>query len=175
MRLIGAKRFLETVKPGTLCVEFWEDTKEECLQIIKDFKNGEDIIKKYNGEFYIFGDNSGSLSFTKSDDNEEYRIGGKTYHCLFYYDKNICGDACPETTLQLVFESEDEYPNKIYVEDYDEFGEESGEELTKEDVVKIKNWFLQDAEFFEYEWALEHLKTRYKDDFIVNFDSKKGD
>lgn len=172
MRLLGAKRFLETVKPGTLCVEFWEDTKEQCLQIIKDFKNGQNIIRNYDGEFYIFGDNGGSLSFITDDDNEEYCIDGKTYHCLFYYDKNICGDACPETTLQLVFESEDEYPNKICAESCNN----SIEELTKEDIIKIKNWFIQEAEyFFENDWALEYLKNEYKDDFIVNFDSEKGE
>ena len=171
MRLIGAKRFLETVKTGTLCVEFWVDTKERCLQIIKDFKNGEDIVKKYNGEFYIFGDNAGSLSFLKDDYSEEDCIDGKIYRCLCYYDKNIYGDARPDTTLQLVFEREDEYPSKICVESYDG----SIEELTKEDIIKIKNWFIHEVGFFDNGWVLEQLKKEYKDDFIVNFDSKKGE
>ena len=34
MRLLGAKEFLKTVKPGTLCVEFWLDSEEECNPII---------------------------------------------------------------------------------------------------------------------------------------------
>ena len=41
MRLLGAKEFLRTVKPGTLCVEFWLDSEKECLQLIEDLVHKE--------------------------------------------------------------------------------------------------------------------------------------
>lgn len=167
MRLLGAKEFLKTVKSGTLCVEFWCSNEEECLEIIKDYKNGKNIIDKYGGEFYIFGDNSGSLSFLKDDSNEEIEINNKKYDCLFYYDKNIIGDASPTTTLQLVFENEDEYPNEIQIE-------YSNKLLTKEDIINIKNWFIQNETFScVSDWVWEDLNDNYyENNIIVNFNSK---
>ena len=164
MRLLGAKEFLKTVKPGTLCVEFWEDDEEDCLEIIKEYKNGENIIEKHYGEFYIFGDNGGSLTFLKKDNSEEIEIGNKKYDCLFYYDKNIVGDASPSTTLQLVFENEDEYPDEIFVEN-------SSEILNKEDIINIKNWFIKNVPHYPIsDWVWESLNDNYyKDNIIVNF------
>lgn len=165
MRLVGARKFLETVKAGTLCVEFWRNTQEECLRIIEDYKNGEDIIKKYNGEFYIFGSNSGSLGFI--EDDIEYEIDGKKYNCLCYYDLNIVGDASPETTLHLVFETEGEYPEEIYVES----GDVLCKKLTKEDIIKIKNWFVKNTLFSKPDdWVWEFLN---KENIIINFDSEE--
>lgn len=162
MRLVGARKFLETVKEGTLCVEFWKNTQEECSRIIEDYKKGEDIIQKYKGEFYIFGDNSGSLGFIEDDIEDE--IDGKKYNCLCYYDKNIVGDACPKTTLQLVFETEDEYPEEIYIE---------SEKLTKEDIIKIKNWFVKNTLFSKPDdWVWEFL-NKEKENTIINFDSEE--
>ena len=167
MRLLGAKEFLKTVKPGTLCVEFWEDCEEQCLEIIKDFQRGENIIQKYGGEFYIFGDNYGSLSFADTDYKEEVEINNNRYDCLFYYDKNILGDACPQNTLQLVFENEDEYPNKIQIEYSNKF-------LTKNDIINIRDWFVKNHLFRSPDnWVWKHLDSDYKDNFIVNFKSEE--
>lgn len=162
MKLIGAKEFLETIKPGTLCIEFWEKSKEDCLKIVEEYRNGENIIEKHYGEFYLFGDNYGSLTFLKEDDSEEIEIGNKKYDCLFYYDKNIVGDASPSTTLQLVFEDEDEYPNEIPIE-------YSNKKLSKEDIISIKKWFIQNIQFAPITDEIEYLENHYKNDIIVNF------
>ena len=37
MRLIGAKNFLETAKPGTLYRRFWLNKTEECLDLIERY------------------------------------------------------------------------------------------------------------------------------------------
>ena len=177
MRLLGAKEFLKTVKPGTLCIEFWKKSEEECLHLIKDYETGSTIyqlLEKYGGEFYIFGDNSGSLSFLYSDNREEddeVEINGFKYDCLFYYDKNIVGDASPTTTLQLVFENEDEWPEKIYPEDYDH--ESINKILNKDDIKRIIKWFLKECgpftnETSEAAWALKSLEKE-KNNVIINY------
>lgn len=162
MKLIGAKEFLKTIKPGTLCVEFWEDSEEDCLKIIKEYQNDENIIEKHCGEFYIFGDNGGSLTFLKEDKNKEIEINNKKYDCLFYYDKNIVGDASPSTTLQLMFENEDEYPSEIPVQ-------QSNEHLSKEDILNIRKWFMQNISFMPVTDEIEYLEAHYRDNIIVNF------
>lgn len=173
MKLVGAKEFLKSVKPGTLCVEFWEDNVEQCLQIIKDYNDGKDILKEHVGEFYIFGDNSFSLGFLLDDDAEQIETEGKKYDGIFIYDKNIVGDAVPQNTLQLVFENESEYPNEILVTGYNwqKFSEEI---LTKNDIIKIRNWFLKEYKFeppADFVW--KRLNNIFKDDFIVNYKSNK--
>ena len=175
MKLLGAKEFLKTVKPGMLCVEFWLKSEEECFQLIKDYKNGADIFKDRYGEFYIFGDNSGSLAFDFDPFDEEHTadvIDGIKYDCLNYYDKNIVGDASPRTTLQLVYENEDEWPEEIYPEDYSH--ESINKVLHKDDIKRIQKWFLKkcgpfDDETVEDAWALNYLETEEKDNPIINY------
>lgn len=171
MKLLGAKEFLKTVKPGTLCVEFWLDSKEECFQLIEDFKNGVNIFEKHYGEFYIFGDNSGSLSFLRTSNEEEVEIDeidGYKYDCLWFYDKNIVGDANPYTTLHLVYESEDEWPEEIYPEGCDH---SINKVLHKDDIKRIIKRFLEDNYFTdetsEYAWALKAIENN--DDAIINY------
>lgn len=171
MRLLGAKEFLKTVKPGTLCVEFWLKNEKECLQLIEDYKNGIDILKKYYGELYIFGDNSGSLTFLfNEEDIEIYKINGYKYDCLFYYDKNIVGDANPKTTLQLVYESENEWPENIYPCDY--YHKSINKVLHKDDIKRIIKYFLKNNTFSdetkEDAWALKFLENE-KDNAIINY------
>lgn len=165
MRLIGAKEFLKTVKPGTLYKRFWLNTQEQCLDLITRYKTNQDLY--YNSLLELFGDNSGSLGFMYTDDDEEVIINDKAYQCLFYYDANVVGDAGPTTTLYLVYDNEDEWPDKIKVEDSE------NDFLTKEELVNIRDWFLHDADFEnELEgWALESLNTDdyYKDNFIINY------
>lgn len=170
MKLLGAKEFLKTVKPCTLCVEFWESNEEDCLKIIEDFKNGVNIIDKYYGEFYLFGDNFYSLSFLARADlqpDDIVTIKGKDYNCIFIYDQNIVGDASPSITLQLVFENEDEWPDVIKVRPGNEL-------LYKQDILNIRDWFLenesfQNAEGEDYEWIWEFLEKHYSGNKIVNY------
>lgn len=174
MRLIGAKEFLKTVKPGTLFMEFWMRNKQECLDLIKEWEKDKTIcVKKEEGRFYFFGDNSHSLTFFIDDEEPPITINGTTYFCLFDVDKNIVGDASPTTTLNLVFDSEEEWPKKIFVEDSDDY-------LTKEDLKNIQNYFLK-SDYFTNEnsikqWPLRALYTEeyYCDDEIVNYGLTKS-
>ena len=43
MRLLGAKEFLRTVKPGTLCIQFWMNNEMECFDLIKDYESGNSV------------------------------------------------------------------------------------------------------------------------------------
>ena len=99
MKLLGAKEFLKTVKSGTLFFELWMNNEEDCFEIIKDFENGVNILDKYTGEFLIYGNNTGSLAFLKTEKYNEVLIDNILYNCLFYYDHNIVGDASPNSTL----------------------------------------------------------------------------
>lgn len=166
MKLLGAKEFLKTVKPGTLFFELWMSHEEDCFEIIKDFENGINLLDKYSGELLIYGDNSGSLAFLKSNDEEEVLIDNIPYNCLFYYDHNIVGDASPCSTLQLVFENEDEWPELISVDDSDQV-------LNKQDIKRIRDYFLvTEGPFKTYDWALEELeKDYYKNNEIINYKS----
>ena len=186
MRLLGAKEFLKTVKPGTLCIEFWSN-KQECHELIRNYEAGktiDELLEKFYGEFYMFGDNAGSLAFIESDDivgeYEEYEIEGITYNCLFYYDKNIVGDASPTETLQLVFDNEDEWPNEVRVEKstWKEGESRFAKPLHKEDLKRIQKWFLEDNNLLDETgpdaWALKALEENdyYRDDSIVNYKSR---
>ena len=168
MKLLGAKEFLKTVKSGTLFCELWMDNEEDCFKIIKDFENGVNILDKYTGEFLIYGNNTGSLTFLKSKSAKEVLIDNILYNCLFYYDHNIVGDASPGLTLQLVFENEDEWPEQINVDNSDQV-------LNKQDIKRIRDYFLAtEGPFKACDWALEALeKDYYKDNKIVNYKSSR--
>ena len=168
MKLLGAKEFLKTVKSGTLFCELWMNNEEDCFEIIKDFENGVDILDKYTGEFLIYGNNTGSLTFLKSKSAKEVLIDNILYNCLFYYDHNIVGDASPGLTLQLVFENEDEWPEQINVDNSDQV-------LNKQDIKRIRDYFLTtEGPFKACDWALEALeKDYYKSNKIVNYKSSR--
>ena len=168
MKLLGAKEFLKTVKSGTLFCELWMDNEEDCFKIIKDFENGVNILDKYTGEFLIYGNNTGSLTFLKSKSAKEVLIDNILYNCLFYYDHNIVGDASPGLTLQLVFENEDEWPEQINVDNSDQV-------LNKQDIKRIRDYFLTtEGPFKACDWALEALeKDYYKSNKIVNYKSSR--
>ena len=171
MRLVGAKEFLETVKPGTLCVEYWK-TREICKEIIQDYENHVDITKKYLGEVFVFGDNSGSLAFLREYDDKDIgveNIDGISYDCLFYYDLNIVGDAGPHETLYLVYDTEDEWPSGVKVVN-------SKQVLDKDDLKRIIKWFLEtEGDHFIDEvndknaWALKTLEDYFSFNTIVNY------
>lgn len=169
MRLLGAKEFLKTVKPGTLFISFWLDNAKQCFELARLFEAGEsvqEISKKYWDEFHIFGDNGGSVAFCKTDDEPPVDIKGHSYDCIFYYDHNIVGDAGPGETLNLVFDNEAEWPSEFRVSQSDQI-------LSKEDVVRIRDWFLETEGPFKDEandWARAALEEGYyKDDPVVNY------
>lgn len=166
MRLMGAKEFLKTVEPGTLFFELWMSHEKDCFKIIRDFENGINLLNKYSGEFLIYGNNAGSLTFLKPERYEEVLIDNIPYNCLFYYDHNIVGDASPCSTLQLVFENEDEWPEQIRVDNSDQV-------LNKQDIKRIRDYFLAtEGPFKTDDWALKELeKDYYKDNKIINYRS----
>ena len=172
MRLIGAKEFLNTVKPGTLCVQFWMRSVTECIELINDYKEGLDVVDLYGDDYFIFGDNSGSLMFGDCDweVKDVIEIKGKEYTCLDYTDLNIIGDASPYRTLYLVFDNEDEYPEYIDIV-------YSGQRISKEEIINIRDWF-KTADLFHDEinnprdWIVEFFKDT-ENDPIINY--KYGD
>ena len=166
MKLMGAKEFLKTVKPGTLFFELWMSHEKDCFEIIRDFENGVNLLDKYGGELLIYGNNAGSLTFLKSERDEEVLIDNILYNCLFYYDHNIVGDASPCSTLQLVFENEDEWPEQIRVDNSDQV-------LNRQDIKRIRDYFLAtEGPFKTYDWVLEELeKDYYKNNKIINYKS----
>ena len=140
--------------------------EKDCFEIIRDFENGVNLLDKYGGELLIYGSNAGSLAFLKSERNEEVLIDNILYNCLFYYDHNIVGDASPCSTLQLVFENEDEWPEQIKVDNSDQV-------LNRQDIKRIRDYFLAtEGPFKTYDWVLEELeKDYYKNNKIINYKS----
>lgn len=166
MKLIGAKEFLKTVKSGTLFFELWTSHEKDCFEIIRDFETGVKLLDKYDGEFLIYGNNAGSLTFLKPERAKEVLIDNIPYNCLFYYDHNIVGDASPDLTLQLVFENENEWPEQIKVDNSDQV-------LNKQDIKRIRDYFLAtEGPFKACDWAIEELeKDYYKNNKIINYKS----
>ena len=175
MRLLGNKEFLRTVKPGSLFVEFWMN-KKLCNELIWDYEAGlsaSEIVNKYHGNFYLFGDNAASLCFMENEDDPSVSIDGVEYRCLVYDDENFVGDASPGDMLNLVFDGEDEYPDRVPVGDSNKF-------LCRDEVIRIKEWFVNTHKPFNDEtdgWALQTLETDlyYKDDLIVTYCDRRLD
>ena len=169
MKLVGAKEFLKIAKPGMFFLQFWASIGD-CYEIINKYQNNKfnEILDEYNLELYIYGDNSGSLSIDKNydiyDDCETFNIDGKLYGCLCYTDLNIIGDACPYETLYLLFDNVDEI-----------FDCAIPDILTKEELIKIRDWFLDYGAPFRDEvndpnaWALKTMEETYPYDKIVNY------
>ena len=179
MRLLGARPFLKTVKPGTLFIEFWFSDESECQKLIDNFKSGmsiNDILEQQYGSYHIYGDNSGSLAFIESlfdEEKEIVTIDDNDYDFLFYYDKNIVGDANPSTTLNIVFDSPEEWPNEVPVTPAGE--EDNYRYLEPDDLERIIKWFLEECGPFRDEvndksaWALKALDEKYyKDKWVVD-------
>lgn len=172
MRLIGAREFLKTAKPGDLYYRYWCSRESACEEVIDDIleRGATDIY----AEIEIFGDNSGSLSFTRPVCPDTVCIDGKEYDCFFYYDANVVGDAGPTTTLYLVFDNLNEWPERVKIEGTeDEF-------LTKEELIKFREHFINECGPFTDEandgWALKKLdEDYYRDNWIVNYSKRLGE
>lgn len=149
MKLLGTREFIK-MPAGIFYIEYWENTIEECLQIIDKFKKDSNIFLDIKpDELHVFGDNSGSMMFS----------GNKEEDYMFYYDANVVGDACPSTTLYLVID-ENELPSEISVHD----NENNIVKLSKYDLIRIKNYFINEVHS-EYKdmWAYEELDKLAKD------------
>lgn len=175
MKLVGAKEFLQTVKHGDLFAQFWFPIKS-CAKIAVDFANGEDIITKYGGdkEFALFGSNSHSLSFLQDIENsDKITVENVTYDCIYIWDLNVVGDADPTSTLYLIFDNEDEWPDKIEIENS---MNDDKQYLSKDDIKRIQKWFNEEDNNekvlnFSNEWALKELYTDefFNEHWVVNY------
>ena len=168
MRLLGAKEFLKTVNSGTVCIEFWMNNAEECLDVIRDYEESHDaksLFEKYHGEVFVYGDNVGSLMFIEESEFPPVSVGGIDYRCFSYTDLNIVGDASPWTTLYLAFDDEAEWLDETPIAD-------SVETLSKDDMKRAIKWFLNTHGPFDGrlpQWALDVLE---EDDPIINYKTK---
>jgi len=143
MQLLGAREFIK-MPTGTFYVQYWENTIEECLQIIDKFKKHPNkFLNIQPDDLHVFGDNSGSMSFS----------GDKEENYIFYYDANVVGDACPSTTLYLVID-ENELPDEISTYD----SKDNIVKISKEDIIKIRNIFVNEVHnVYKDIWAVEEL------------------
>lgn len=114
-RLVGARKFLEIAKPGTLFIplEFWGHNPERNSQeladaVIKFVDNPLFVYDTNWDKLHIFINNCGSVTFAYfpfiCDEDEDY---------IYYYDYNVVGDASPEYTLYLIVDSIEDIPSHI--------------------------------------------------------------
>lgn len=114
-RLVGARKFLEIAKPGTLFIplEFgeynFEENGQELADAIEKFINNPVSAYDANwGNLHIFVNNFGSVTF-----NYTPFIYGEDNDYIYYYDYNVVGDASPEHTLYLIVDSIEDIPTHI--------------------------------------------------------------
>jgi len=142
MQLLGAREFIK-MSSGTFYIPYWQNTIEECFQIIDKFKkDSKSFLDIEHDELHVFGDNGGSMTFS-GDKEEDY---------IFYYDANVVGDANPSTTLYLVI-NENELPDEILIKD----DENNIVKILKDDIVRIKNIFVNMCNKDEDIWAIDEL------------------
>ena len=176
MRLVGAKEFLQTVKHGDLFTQFWFPVKN-INRLVEDFKNGVNIITKYCGEedFSLFGSNSHSLSFLQDNDlSDKITVDNVTYDCIYIWDLNVVGDAEPKSTLYLIFDNDDEWPDKIKIDNYIS---DDKHYLSKDDIKRIQKWFNENdndekVNNLVNEFALKALYNSnldYNENWVVNY------
>lgn len=158
-RLVGARKFLEIVKPGTLFIplEFWgydfEESGKELTDIVKMFANNPIAAYDANwGNLHIFVDNFGSITFRYTP-----FIYGEDDDYIYYYDYNVVGDASPEYTLYLIVDSIEDIPSHISF--FCQGDEVSEPEFDKDFVVynnadKMYHHYLQLTE--------DEIKNRYE-------------
>ena len=114
-RLVGARKFLEIAKPGTLfipleCGEYnFEENGQELADAIEKFINNPVSAYDANwGNLHIFVNNFESVTF-----NYTPFIYGEDNDYIYYYDYNVVGDASPEHTLYLIVDSIEDIPAHI--------------------------------------------------------------
>ena len=132
-RLVGARKFLEIAKPGTLFIplEHWgydfEKSSQKLKMTIREFKENPQYIYDINWDkLHIFIDNGGSITFYHDF------IDGLDDDYIYYYDYNVVGDADPENTLYLVVNSIEDLPDYI---DFECYNDSINEPEFDEDIV----------------------------------------
>ena len=158
-RLVGARKFLEIAKPGTLFIplEFWgydsEENEQELADIIKKFENNPVSAYDANwGNLHIFVDNFGSVTFRyfpfNCDEDNDY---------IYYYDYNVVGDASPEYTLYLIVDSIEDIPSHINFFFH-------GDRISKAEFDKDFVWYNTVDKMYHHYLQLtkEEIKDRYE-------------
>ena len=172
-RLVGARKFLEIAKPGTLFIplEFWghnpERNSQELADAVEKFVNNPLSAYDANwGNLHIFVDNCGSAIFRYSpfscDEDGDY---------IYYYDYNVVGDASPEYTLYLIVDSIEDIPSHInffYCGDRISKAEFDKDFVVYNSAVKMYDHYLQLTD--------EEIKDMYEEvlDEICNNVSDRG-
>jgi len=155
MKLLGAREFIK-MPAGIFYMKYWENSKEECIQIIEEFKKDpKSFLEIEADDLEVFGDNSGSMMFS----------GNKEDNYIFYYDANVVGDANPSTTLYLVID-ENELPDEIPVND----DEGNIIQLSKDEIIRIKNIFVNEVldKMRTDEWAINYLDELSKTNNVID-------
>ena len=158
-RLVGARKFLEIAKPGTLFIplEFgeydFEENGQELADAIEKFINNPVSAYDANwGNLHIFVDNFGSVTFRyfsfNCDEDDDY---------IHYYDYNVVGDASPEYTLYLIVDSIEDIPSHINF-----FC--CGDRISKAEFDKDFVWYnIVDKMYHHYlQLTKEEIKDRYE-------------
>lgn len=158
-RLVGARKFLEIAKPGTLFIplEFgeydFEENGQELADAIEKFINNPVSAYDANwGNLHIFVNNFGSITFRyfpfNCDEDGDY---------IYYYDYNVVGDASPEYTLYLIVDSIEDIPSHInffY----------NGDRISKAEFDKDFVWYDTIDKMYHHYLQLtkEEIKDRYE-------------
>lgn len=146
IRLLGSRKFI-TLPPGTLYVEYWMKSTQECNKLINEFKSNPGKFLD-TSRLMIYYDNSASLVLEGAKDDDEI--------CLT--DVNVVGDAMPDYTLRVVFD-EDAIGDTVMI-----FGSCGNEmvEWTRDELFTLVNDLKNDADVTEAQvefnaWAIEKL------------------
>ena len=158
-RLVGARKFLEIAKPGTLFIplEFgeydFEEDGQELVDAIEKFINNPVSAYDANwGNLHIFVNNFGSVTFKYIpliyDEGGDY---------IYYYDYNVVGDASPEHTLYLIVDSIEDIPSHINF-----FC--CGDRISKAEFDKDFVWYNTVDNMYHHYLQLteDEIKTRYE-------------
>ncbi len=111
-RLVGARKFLNIAKPGTIFIPidfycYGKANENIAERIVQEFKNNpKNSYDTRWGLLHIFINNGGSITFyydmINCSEDDDY---------IYYYDYNIVGDANPESTLYLIVNSIEDIPD----------------------------------------------------------------
>lgn len=167
-RLVGARKFLEIAKPGTLFIplEFWgydsEKNGQKLADAIENFINNPVSIYDANwGNLHIFVDNGGSITFYHDS------IDDLDNNYIYYYDYNVVGDADPENTLYLIVNSIEDLPDYI---DFECYNDKISEPEFDEDFVVYNN---KEKRYTHYlRLSKEEIEKRYEN--ILNKECKEA-
>ena len=158
-RLVGARKFLEIAKPGTLFIplefegyDYEEDGQELVDAVVKFVDNPLSAYDANWENLHIFVNNFGSVTFKYIpliyDEDGDY---------IYYYDYNVVGDASPEHTLYLIVDSIEDIPSHINF-----FCR--GDRISKAEFDNDFVWYNTVDKMYHHYLQLteEEIKTRYE-------------